>query len=420
MINLNAAMEKMDEVLESTRAITALVEKHRKNAISREEARELIEGLLRERDASGAMLFPTGGARKPSAYRELFCRKGEALDNGGFKSFDEFATMALNRVPDPRLQKSWAEGIPSDGGLLVPSEYSAEIFDAAIGEAIVLAKARKYPMFSDTKKISGTCIGDHSEHYYGGVVGYWRGEGAALIEATPKYRTIELKANKLTCFGKSSIEWFEDAIDGMGSINQTFGKTAAAFLEKAFIKGSGAGEPLGILNSPCLVETPSQTLGGDDQGVSIVYKNIAAMFSRLAPGSWKNAVWMLSYSALAEILISLADYSPPISGTPRENYVVLGADGNMSILGRPAFVSEFLPALGTPGDIMLADLTQYAVGVRSDIRLELSKDVYFASAELAHRVIVRVDGQPLWNELMTLEDGSTTVSPFVVIEERTE
>lgn len=27
-------------------------------------------------------------------------------------------------------------------------------------------------------------------------------------------------------------------------------------------------------------------------------------------------------------------------------------------------------------------------------------------------------GQPLWDEAMTLEDGSTTVSPFVVLEER--
>jgi len=34
---------------------------------------------------------------------------------------------------------------------------------------------------------------------------------------------------------------------------------------------------------------------------------------------------------------------------------------------------------------------------------------------LLSRIIERHDGQSLWNEALTLEDGSTTVSPFVVL-----
>ena len=412
-------LEKVDALLESSRQLNENVEKYKRGSVSREEVEKMLRDLERRFGDDGRpAIYPGGSARKPSAYRELFCRKGETLDAAGYESFDEFFGMALNRVPDPRLQKSWAEGIPSDGGLAVPSEYASEIYDTALEDTIVLSKARVFPMRSDVLKIPATCVGDHSANLYGGVVGYWKTEGAALTDATPKYRTVELKANKLTCYGKSSIEWFDDAIDGYNSIRRSFSNSAAWFLEKAFISGSGAGEPLGILNSPALITIDKYVYPGPvDQGMTVIYQNLVQMLSRYA-GSWKNAVWIMSRSALGSLLYSLADYNPPITGGGRDYMIQLGSDGAFNLLTRPAFVSEHLPTVGSEGDIILCDLSQYAVGMRSDMRLEMSKDVYFASAEIAHRLLVRCDGMPLWDEPMTLADGTSTVSPFVAIEDR--
>lgn len=58
------------------------------------------------------------------------------------------------------------------------------------------------------------------------------------------------------------------------------------------------------------------------------------------------------------------------------------------------------------------------VALRSDMRFDTSIHVAFETDEILSRIIERHDGQPLWDSALTLEDGSTTVSPFVVLEAR--
>ena len=89
-----------------------------------------------------------------------------------------------------------------------------------------------------------------------------------------------------------------------------------------------------------------------------------------------------------------------------------------TLLGRPVFFSEKMSAIGDQGDIAFCDFSQYAIGVRSEIRFEISRDFLFQTDELASRCILRADGMPLWDEAMTLRDGVTTVSPFVTLASR--
>jgi HK97 family phage major capsid protein len=80
------------------------------------------------------------------------------------------------------------------------------------------------------------------------------------------------------------------------------------------------------------------------------------------------------------------------------------SNGQFSILTRPVIFTEKTETLGNKGDLMLCDFSQYVVGLREGMRFDTS--------------IQRHDGQPLWDSALTLEDGSTTVSPFVVLEAR--
>lgn len=58
---------------------------------------------------------------------------------------------------------------------------------------------------------------------------------------------------------------------------------------------------------------------------------------------------------------------------------------------------------------MLVDFSQYVVGLRGEMRFDTSIHVGFTTDELYSGLIERHDGQ------LTLEDGTTTVSPFVVL-----
>jgi len=98
--------------------------------------------------------------------------------------------------------------------------------------------------------------------------------------------------------------------------------------------------------------------------------------------------------------------------------VMTESNGQFSILTRPVIFTEKTETLGNKGDIMLADFSQYVVGLREGMRFDSSIHALFEYDEIVSRIIERHDGQPLWDSALTLEDGSTTVSPFVVLEAR--
>ena len=92
--------------------------------------------------------------------------------------------------------------------------------------------------------------------------------------------------------------------------------------------------------------------------------------------------------------------------------------GAFSLLGRPVVVTEKLETLGDAGDILFADFSQYAVGLRRELRLDSSAGPRFQQDEVSWCMISGVDGQPLWNEALTPQSGSDTLSPFVTLAER--
>jgi HK97 family phage major capsid protein len=94
------------------------------------------------------------------------------------------------------------------------------------------------------------------------------------------------------------------------------------------------------------------------------------------------------------------------------------SNGEFSILTRPVLFTEKLNAVGNKGDIMLADFSQYVVGMRNQMRIDSSIHVAFSTDEILLRLIERHCGQPLWDKALTLADGTTTVSPFVVLADR--
>ena len=88
---------------------------------------------------------------------------------------------------------------------------------------------------------------------------------------------------------------------------------------------------------------------------------------------------------------------------------------NWSLMGRPAIPTEKLPALGGTGDLLLIDPTLYVVGDRMQIEIAASEHVNFLKNQMTWRFVERIDGRPWLDNAITLQDGSTQVSPFVVL-----
>lgn len=374
-----------------------------------------IEELLAFKEAAG---FAHGGSdtkqkvkdrvNRDKSYQGLF---GKTLSNDDWKNEDEFYMAATSGQYHPGLVKaSLNEGVPSDGGYLIPTEYSRKIHDVSLENEIVLPRCAVEPMRSNTKKIPGTVIGDHSQNLYGGIVGYWTAEGGTLQETNPKFRQMTLDAKKLTILFKFSNELKED-VENFGSKISTLAANGLSwFRDRAFLKGSGAGMPLGILNSDCCIEVDPEA----GQTEPLMYQNLAKMVGRIHPACFKNSVWIIHITQIPYLL----SLSIPV-GTGWSYYPVLQeSNGIWTVLTRPVIFTEKTETLNTKGDVLLADLTQYVVGLRKEMRFETSIHMGFTTDESHGRLITRVDGQPLWNEPLTLEDGSTTAGPFVTLGDR--
>ncbi|MEK7750340.1 MAG: phage major capsid protein, partial [Acidobacteriota bacterium] len=180
------------------------------------------------------------------------------------------------------------------------------------------------------------------------------------------------------------------------------------YLDVGVRNGSGAVRPLGVLNSPSLVVTPKSVGQAKD---TVVYENLTNMLGRLAPASFGRSVWVCHQTLIPQLL-SLS----VVIGTSGAYIPALSqVGGQFTLLTRPVVFTEKLEPLGSQGDILLADFSAYAIGMRSSLRLERSIGPLFQQDKISWRAITRVDGQSLWDKALTLADGVTKVSPFVTL-----
>ena len=327
------------------------------------------------------------------------------------KSINFFDAVFSGRHHPDLIRNAMTETVPSDGGFLVPTEYSSKIHNVALENEIIMPRCFVQPMKSNEIKIPAMSIGNHSTNLYGGFSASYIDEGGTITEHDPKVRSMTLNAKKLTGMLRFSSELAADITGGEKQIIEICGKGLAWYRDRAFLKGTGAGEPLGILNAGCTIEVTAE---GGQKSDTLVYENLTKMVSRLHPACFNNSVWIIQVSAIPQLL-SLSQ----TVGTGGSTYPVLSeSNGEWKILTRPVIFTEKTEKLGDKGDIILADLSQYVVGLRSEMRFDMSPHVHFATDELLARLIERHDGQPLWDSALTLEDGTNTVSPFVTLAAR--
>lgn len=353
-------------------------------------------------------------------YADLF--PGASLSTSGFHSSEEFfaAVARSNEIADPRLlslsgiraASGQRESAPSQGGFMVPTEWAAQLLDQSLEDEIVRPRAQIWPMKSNTIKVPAIDGYVHTGGVlYGGLVAAWENEMDNLQLQNIKLRLLELQANKLALLINSSNELLEDGSPDFATVLDVKLRIAAGwYLDQAFLFGSGAGQPRGVMNDPALLTVAieaGQTLANGP----LLYQNAVKMFGRLHPTCRKNAVWVAN-SDLIPALLEMQLVVKNVAGTENVGgsavpVVSQDKDGQMLLLTRPIYFSEKCSAVGTPGDVILADFSQYAIGMRQDIVVQRSWHAGFTNDSSWFRLVTRLDGQGTWKSAITPENGQS-------------
>lgn len=348
------------------------------------------------------------------AEAELKTRKtGKDLE---YKHFHEYMIDIYKHHKRGKLSEKLANlevrdlagNVGTQGGFLLPTEHKNEILSVRGENSIARGRARVIPMASRVLEYpaldhSGTTAGESA--LYGGVQVYWTEENTNITESQPTFKNVNLHLRELAGYAEvpngliaDSPISLESFLRGPGS----FGGALGFKEDYAFLRGSGVGQPLGVLNAPAALATTRNT-SNDFKFVDAV-----TMKSKLLMAS-SNAVWVINQSVMPKLY--------QFQGGNSENiWVVNAANGAPeSLLGHPIIWTEKLPALGTAGDVMLIDFSMYLIGDRNQITMDVSTDHQFQKNQTAFRVVEAVDGQPWLSSTIQLADGSTIVSPFVYL-----
>jgi len=398
-------IEKFHKMVEDVKAIKARVSAMR----DLEEAKAAFEPPVRKPEIAKPGQFKSLGEFAATLWQAKFNGRADRRLTSWYDR-DEPATPAnAEGWVESKDRKDLVENVGASGGFLVPVEQRTDLLSIPAPDAIIRPRATRVPMrrrqiqwpvLDQTNTTSGRPA------WFGGVLAYWTEEGEYKTESDPAFRQINLTCHKLVSLTEASDELLEDSAVSLESLlTQLFTGANSWYEEHAFLNGTGAGQPRGIINAPATFAQARAAAGA----IGIV--DIINMLEH----SYGNPIWMISRSALP----SLMQLNGP-AANPSYVFMPNAREGMPGTLfGYPVFWNEHCPLLGNRGDIVLADLRYYLIGDRSALTIDASKHDKFRYDLTVWRAVHRVDGQPWLSQPIYYQDGTTQVSPFVVLDAAT-
>jgi len=353
---------------------------------------------------------------EPRTYRALF-GEPEPDENFGGITRDFLKVVSSGRF-DPRLktssQRAMNTSIGSEGGFLIPAELTSIIFDEAVLNSFMLQRCRIFPMLGSELKVSALDDANHSTSR-SGLVALWVAEEGTMAPDDIDVRLISFKARKLYLLVKVSREWLEDAPDSDRVITSAIAKEIGWQLDNRMIQtGSGAGQPLSLLNGNNTIEVAKET---DQAAASFEWENACKLSQSLNPAAEGKGIFLFSPSLKTELFTMSLDVGTGGAAVWAPALSNLTGKG-LSLLGNEVFFTEHCKIAGTKGDAMLFNPEAYGIALRQDMRIESSAHRYFETDHVAFRCTVRLDAAPLYESALTLHDGTTSVSDICVLAAR--
>ena len=336
----------------------------------------------------------------------------------GFKGISEFAIAVRNatggpRIVDPRLMMGAPSNVHQGGaasgeGFDVPPQYRDQIFEVMIQQdefgPLVdeePTEAREVKMNADETTPWGSS----------GVQANWRSEGTQMTASKLVTDPRNVPLHELYAFVLATEELLADSPRLNSRLTRKAGAALAWKKNEALMFGTGAGQPLGWMNSGALVTVAAES---GQTATTINVANVTKMFSRLLRVPGDRPIWVGNPDIIPQLMQMVVGQEPvfmPPSG-------LYDAPGGI-LMGLPVMLTEHAQTLGVKGDLQLLSPKGYYCARRDGgPQFASSMHLYFDYAIDAFRWSTRFGGQPYLSAPVTPAKGSTTKSHFVTLAAR--
>ena len=308
----------------------------------------------------------------------------------------------------------------TEGGFAVPAPVVTMLFESQKTGGEILSRVTTRPI-TVGNTIKESLVKEEARtngSRNGGLRAYWVAQEGTITESQAKLRELELNVKKVAAAVPVTEEQMEDGPQLISYLQEQVPDEMRFVKELAIWGGSGSGQPLGFTASGALISQAieaTQTIANTSE---FIWKNAAKMMTRMNPSQFLRSVFFINPALWADVVTATAGtaangattlFTPPgrLEGAP------FGA-----IYGRPIVPVEYASAVGTVGDFVLADLSDYLFAQKGGMKFAQSMHVEFLKDKQTLRFIERVDGQPRTRVPMTPLNGSVTVSPYVALAAR--
>lgn len=360
---------------------------------------------------------------KPTPGHRVETRLGAQNDRAqwGWQSFGQFAKAVSNATKsggriDPRLVANaptsyGQEGVGADGGFAVPPDFRTDIVEKVMGPETLYGRTDQLTSSSNTVTIPV----DETTPWQtsGGILAYWESEGGQLTQSKPALEPRSARLNKLTALVPVTEELLEDAPMIDSYLRRKAPEKMDYKISDAIVNGDGVGKPLGILNSGALI---SVTKDSGQAADTLSFNNLNSAYSRMYAPWRSGAIWLINQDVEPQL------HGLSFPGDSRPVYMPAGGISGSpfgTIFGRPVVAHEVCGTIGDLGDVIFVNLGQYmTIRKVAGVRVDTSMHLFFDYDMTAFRFIIRIAGQPWWNQVITRASGSNTLSWAVAIAAR--
>ena len=290
----------------------------------------------------------------------------------GMRSIPTYNHTFWAFMRDGMPRNALKENSDGAGGYLVPDEYESKLVSALEIENHL----RRISNVIQTRHrlIIPTVIG-HS-------AAAWIEEGEQITETEPSFGQIVLDAYKMGTLILASDELLEDSgADIEKLILEQFSRRIGKCEEEAFLTGDGNHKPMGLLT-----QAPVGSVSAE-AGVLSVDDALDLYFS-VGQEYRANAVWFMSEDAhrtLRKVKSAMGRniWEPSlIEGEPEK------------LLGRPVYVSEFMPEVASDSKpILFGDFNYFWIGDRGKRSVKRLNERYADHGQVGFIATQRVDAK---------------------------
>lgn len=350
-------------------------------------------------------------------------RRSSQLDHdAAYQLLQSQYRSQFRKWDDPKRSKevrAMAMASGTSGGFLMPEQFYAQLM--AIAGPMSLVRPRALVIQAQAQIITIPSLDQTTvptagnPPYYGGVVLTWSGESATIASTEPGFRQVKITLSELTGYtpvGRSLLRYSPISLEPI--IYNLFAGALSFAEDYAFLRGNGVGKPLGLLDVNAAARVKTSARGSAS---AITFANATSVWTKVVPESQSAGVFVVSKAAENAVL--------QMTGTANSVFIPTGlvqGDGTATVNAgpsgvmlymRPVLVSTKLPALNVDGDFNFFDFSKYVIAEGGPPEVASSDDFLFRTNERAFRIVHHVGGSPWLNSYITLEDATTTVSPFV-------